>query len=144
MAEAMAAGKPVIATGYSGNLAFMDERNSVLVPYRLVPIGPGHGPYPPGARWADPDIEAASAAMHRLAGDTDAARALGALAREDILRRRSAEHTARFLAARLTQIRGGQRDEDVPEISVARRPEAEGRVLDVAALGRHGSPGADQ
>ena len=31
--RAKAAGKPVIATGYSGNLAFMDEENSLLVPY---------------------------------------------------------------------------------------------------------------
>jgi glycosyltransferase involved in cell wall biosynthesis len=30
MAEAMALGKPVIATGYSGNLAFMTAENSYL------------------------------------------------------------------------------------------------------------------
>ncbi len=33
MAEAMACGKPVIATGYSGNLEFMTQDNSHLVPY---------------------------------------------------------------------------------------------------------------
>ena len=32
MAEAMRIGKPVIATGYSGNLQFMNARNSLLVP----------------------------------------------------------------------------------------------------------------
>ena len=35
MAEAMAYGKPVIATAYSGNLAFMTEETSYLVPYQL-------------------------------------------------------------------------------------------------------------
>ena len=38
MAEAMACGKPVIATGYSGNLEFMGERDGLLVPYRLVDV----------------------------------------------------------------------------------------------------------
>ena len=38
MAEAMAAGTPVIATAYSGNLDFMDETNSFLAPYRLAPV----------------------------------------------------------------------------------------------------------
>ena len=41
MAEAMMLGKPVIATGYSGNLEFMDEDNSVLVPYSKVRIPMG-------------------------------------------------------------------------------------------------------
>ncbi len=33
MAEAMALGKPVVATGYSGNLHFMTPENSYLVDY---------------------------------------------------------------------------------------------------------------
>ncbi len=38
MAEAMLMGKPVIATNYSGNVDFMDETNSLLVPYELVKL----------------------------------------------------------------------------------------------------------
>ena len=34
MAEAMLLGKPVIATGYSGNLDFMDRGNSLLIGYK--------------------------------------------------------------------------------------------------------------
>ena len=41
MAEAMSLGKPVIATRYAGNLDFMTADNSLLVDYRLVPIGAG-------------------------------------------------------------------------------------------------------
>ena len=61
LADAMAAGKPVIATGYSGNLAYMATENSSLVPYELVPVGFGNEPYPPDANWAEPDeVEAAA------------------------------------------------------------------------------------
>lgn len=38
LSEAMAYGKPAIATGYSGNMEFMDERNSFPVPYTLGPV----------------------------------------------------------------------------------------------------------
>lgn len=59
MAEAMSRGKPVIATGYSGNLEFMDDDNSFLVPFAMRPIGPGNDPYPADCPWADPDLDAA-------------------------------------------------------------------------------------
>jgi glycosyltransferase involved in cell wall biosynthesis len=36
MAEAMYFSKPVIATGYSGNLEFMNEENSFLVSQKLL------------------------------------------------------------------------------------------------------------
>ncbi|MEM8937193.1 MAG: glycosyltransferase family 4 protein, partial [Pseudomonadota bacterium] len=38
MAEAMAFGKPVVATGWSGNLDFMDDTCAVLTPYTLVDV----------------------------------------------------------------------------------------------------------
>jgi glycosyltransferase involved in cell wall biosynthesis len=63
LAEAMMCSKPVIATGYSGNLEYMNTLNSWLVPYELVAIPPGCDPYPPGALWADPSIDAAAEAM---------------------------------------------------------------------------------
>src|SRR5205085_74667 len=69
MAEAMSLGKPVIATAYSGNLEFMTPWNSELVPYELVAVPPRCDPYPVGAHWAEPDVDAAAAAMRRVAGD---------------------------------------------------------------------------
>ena len=65
-AEAMALGVPVIATGYSGNLDFMDTQNSLLVPARVVETDRPFGPYPPGTRWGDPDIEIAAYHMRAL------------------------------------------------------------------------------
>lgn len=38
LSEAMAFGNPVIATGYSGNMEFMDGTNSFPVPYSIVPV----------------------------------------------------------------------------------------------------------
>ena len=37
----MALGKPVIATGYSGNLDYMTDENAYLVDYTLREVGPG-------------------------------------------------------------------------------------------------------
>ncbi len=60
IAEAMSFGKPVIATGYSGNLDFTSPETARLVPYQLVALDRDFGPYMKGAFWADPSIEAAS------------------------------------------------------------------------------------
>ena len=74
--EAMAVGKPVIATAWSGNMDFMDAQNSVLVPYRLVPVVSDHPNYQRDLhqKWADPDVDSASSAMRALA-DSPALRA---------------------------------------------------------------------
>ena len=104
IAEAMALGKPAIATGYSGNLAFMNEENSYLVPYRLTTIPEGVGPYPAGALWAEPDLDAAARLMRRAFENPEEARARGRLARETILDRLSVERAARFLSTRLPEI----------------------------------------
>ncbi len=77
MAEAMYVGKPVIATGYSGNLDFMTAENGLLVDYELVPIGPGAPPYPADGEWADPNVEHAAALMRLVFDDPAAATALG-------------------------------------------------------------------
>ena len=86
LAEAMAHGKPVIATAYSGNLEFMDDTNSVLVPFTLVGIPEGCDPYPATARWAEPDLDAATEAMRTIASDPVLARAIGERAAADIAR----------------------------------------------------------
>ncbi len=39
LSEAMSHGVPVLATGWSGNMEFMDERNSVPLRYVLEPVG---------------------------------------------------------------------------------------------------------
>ena len=86
-AEAMARGKPVVATGWSGNLDFMTERNSILTGYRLIPAeDPQHTYNFPGQMWADADVDEAAAALRRLAGNLDLRHRLGAQAAADIRR----------------------------------------------------------
>lgn len=108
MAEAMAVGKPVIATAYSGNLAFMDESNSYLVPFDLEPIPPGCGPYPTSGVWAEPDIGAAAELMRRVWRQPDEALALAAGGRANLIRRYSPETTGAEVAARLETIRSSR------------------------------------
>jgi glycosyltransferase involved in cell wall biosynthesis len=115
MAEAMLAGKPVVATGYSGNLEFMDERNSYLVGHGMVAIPPGCDPYPPGSLWAEPDLDEAAALMRRVVDDPAGARAVAERARHDIRRFHGAEARAPLLAARLAAIRSARADAAVAQ-----------------------------
>ena len=68
LAEAMAHGVPVVATGWSGNLDFMGESDSCPVPYRLTPVRDAAAIYG-GSTWAEPDIEAAAKTLRRLYQD---------------------------------------------------------------------------
>lgn len=105
MAEAMSHAKPVIATGYSGNLEFMNEENSYLVPYRLVPVPEGWWAHVSGAQWAEPDVERAASLMRHVRDHTEEARARGLLAREGIIAQLSATRTAQFVGERLIDAR---------------------------------------
>ena len=98
-------GKPVIATGYSGNLDFMTEGNSLLVDYRLVPIGPGAPPYPADGEWAEPDVEHAAELMRLVFDDRAAAAALGERAAEDIRRHTPRRPSGELMNDRLEHLR---------------------------------------
>jgi glycosyltransferase involved in cell wall biosynthesis len=104
-AEAMWLAKPVIATGYSGNLDFMTPENSLLVDYRLVPVGAGADPYPADARWADPDVGHAASLMRRLFDDPEHARRVGATAADAIRRTHSPSAAGQIMRRRLDAIR---------------------------------------
>jgi glycosyltransferase involved in cell wall biosynthesis len=84
IAEAMLLGKPVLATGWSGNLDFNTPRNSCLVDYRLLTLTADHGPYRRGSRWADPDLSQAAEYMVRLVRDEAYRRRISASGRETI------------------------------------------------------------
>jgi glycosyltransferase involved in cell wall biosynthesis len=84
LAEAMALGKPVIGTAWSGNLEFMTAENSCLVDYRLVPVGEDEYPHAQGTQWAQVDIEHAAASMRRVVDAPGFASRIGAQAAADI------------------------------------------------------------
>jgi glycosyltransferase involved in cell wall biosynthesis len=81
LAEAMHLGKPVIATGWSGNLDFMNTSNSALVNYKLIPARDGQGVYTQdGQLWAEPDIAHASDWLRKLAASEQLRKELGEVA----------------------------------------------------------------
>jgi len=84
-AEAMAYGKPVIATGYSGNMQFMNEANSYPVRYREVEAKVQDGPFVRGSLWAEPDVDHAAELMRRVYENRDEAIARGERGRLTIL-----------------------------------------------------------
>ncbi len=81
-AEAMLLGRPVVATGWSGNMTFMDESSAALVGYRLVPARDPRGVYSvAGATWAEPNLAQAAEWLRRLADDAGLRARLGAAGR---------------------------------------------------------------
>ena len=84
MSEAMFYGKPVISTGYSSNIEFMNVGNSYLVKYQLVTITEEEGPYFRGSIWAEPDVDHAASLMQYVFENYDQAQNVGRRASEDI------------------------------------------------------------
>ncbi len=84
LAEAMLCAKPVVATGYSGNVDFMSDTDSFLVPYKVVSIDRAYGPYKAGYHWAQPDLDYASDLMREIEKCREAAGEKGLKARDRI------------------------------------------------------------
>jgi glycosyltransferase involved in cell wall biosynthesis len=109
IAEAIALGKPVIATGYSGNLEFMDDETGYLVPYEMTTVGPGAAPYYADGRWAEPDLDAAAGTMRRVVECRDEALRKAEAARRRVLREHGRERAARFVTERFNAIQEKRR-----------------------------------
>jgi glycosyltransferase involved in cell wall biosynthesis len=92
LAEAMLLGKPVIATGWSGNTDFMDRSNAALVGYRLVPARDDRSVY--RGLWAEPNIGEAATLLRMLADDPDERRAMGERAHDSSMARLSGHELA--------------------------------------------------
>ena len=130
MAEAMAFGKPVIATAYSGNLQFMTEANSFLVPWTPTSIPTGCEPYPPGGIWAEPDLEVAARLMRTVLEDKELAAARGRQGAEDLRTLHSPEAAGCLVAARLAELDAAR----LAELDAVRRaqPRPRDHVLAIA------------
>jgi len=104
MAEAMLMGKPVIATAFSGNMDFMNEDNSLLVPYERVKVGQPIPPYDSDLEWAQPSEKHAAKLMRRLFDNQDWAREVGARGKRSAEINLSLDAAGRRIADRLDQI----------------------------------------
>jgi hypothetical protein len=60
LGEAMALGRLVLGTGWSGNADFMTAQNALPVRHRLVALREGDYPHWQGQSWAEPDVEHAA------------------------------------------------------------------------------------
>lgn len=105
LAEAMALGKPVIATSYGGNVDFMDDENSFLVDWTEIRVGPDCDPYPPEARWAEPDVAHAARLMRQVVDDPDEARQRARAGSSSLVVSHSREEAAVAIGGRLAEIR---------------------------------------
>jgi len=85
-AEAMALGTPVLATGWSGVMDFMDPDSAILVPSVQVKVRDPQGIYPAGQSWAEPDLEAAALGLKRLRDEPNLRRALVRAGRDRVRR----------------------------------------------------------
>ena len=102
MLEAMALGKPVVATGWSGNMSFMDRSNACIVSYELVPVQSATHVYRqdllgPHAVWANPDVANAVEWMRTLAQRPEVRAAIGRSAAEAMKQYQDEAHRGRFV-----------------------------------------------
>ena len=112
MAEAMLAGRPTIATAYSGNLDFMTHQNSCLVGYRLTPVSTAEIQFNPGMEtvyepeqlWADADVEQAARWMRTLYENPRLRERLGAAGSATIRTRYNSAVAGAAACARLKRI----------------------------------------
>jgi glycosyltransferase involved in cell wall biosynthesis len=106
MAEAMAFGRPAIATGYSGNVDFMVPGTSLLVDYELAPVPPGAYPRAEGQVWAEASPGHAARLIEQLLDDPAEARAMGRRAQAHIRETLSLAASGARALARLRAISG--------------------------------------
>ena len=102
LAEAMAVGKPVICTDWSGNMDFTDSDVAAVVQSRLVPCIDPYGIYQNlDTQWAQADEHEASRLMWRVAHDQNYRTSLATAARIKINRVGSPNAIGCAMAARL-------------------------------------------
>ena len=108
MAEAMILGKPVIATGYSGNLDYMSNDTAYLVDWTESEVPAGCSPYPQGAKWAEPSLNDAARLMRFVYEHPDEAEAVGRRAQESVATHHSVDRRAQFIRQRFESIQRHQ------------------------------------
>ena len=105
LAEAMLLGKPVVATGYSGNMDFMTAENSYLVDYQMIPIADDMPSYEKGMCWAEPSTSHAARHMRAVYDDRARAKAVGERARIEAHATLDPQAAGRRMVERLEEIR---------------------------------------
>jgi glycosyltransferase involved in cell wall biosynthesis len=121
IAESMYFGNPVIATGYSANLDFMNNGNGYLIDCKLAPLAETEGPYWKGGVWAEPSEEHLRKLMRRVVDEPAERARKGEAARQTIHNGHSLSAVATAIGERLDEI--GLRSPDLSGLELHRHPE---------------------
>jgi glycosyltransferase involved in cell wall biosynthesis len=105
MAEAMALGRPVIGTDFSGNTDFLTRETGFPVPFTVRPLMPGEYAYWEGQAWAEPDLEIASKRMRCVFEDSQEREKRARRGRQYIEKYYCSEIVAQKIGARLDEIK---------------------------------------
>ncbi len=104
-AQAMSIGKVAVATGWSGNMDYMNSENSLPVDYSLIPVSDPEGNYSTdGQQWAEPDIEHAATLLRRAENDKAMRLQLGETAIRTIRLTLSHDAVAGVISDRLKEL----------------------------------------
>jgi glycosyltransferase involved in cell wall biosynthesis len=104
LAEAMLAGKPVIATDYGGSVDFVKSEHAYPVQYRLIPIAEKHGPYLTDYLWAEPDVDHLIECLSEVYENPEIALSRGKAAQQFITKYYSMDYVAGLMRDRLMEI----------------------------------------
>ena len=104
ISEAMALARPVIATGYSGNLDFMNETNALIVPGTRTRVGEGAEGYSRTATWMEPNVMEAARYMRFVYENREEAKEMGLRGQADILSGFDVGACGAIMKGRLEQI----------------------------------------
>jgi hypothetical protein len=132
LAEAMALGRLVMGTGWSGNLDFMTGRNSLLVNHRLTRLKRDEYPHWMGQSWADPDVDHAWSLLRPVLDDPARGQAIARQGQADVLLSHGNRAVGLRIFARLEQIvatapRFAPASKAAAPAAKASRPRAAGR-----------------
>lgn len=104
LAEAMYLGKPVLATGYSGNMQFMDKTNSFLVKTTSGAILQPDANFCARTIWGHPDLEDAILKLRMIYYNREMASEKSKKGREDVQSQLSFETVGHLILERLNTL----------------------------------------
>ena len=112
--EAMLLGRLVIATGYSGNMAYMTEQNSMPIPYLLVEPLQVNWQYKRSfagamASWAEADVEQAASALRAARGNPELSVPLAARGAREIREKQVSAWSGNYLPQLMKYLDAGDR-----------------------------------
>jgi glycosyltransferase involved in cell wall biosynthesis len=119
IAEAMAAGRPTIATGFSGNLEYMSSDTAQLVGSRPALVEPGSEVYTAGASWCEPDLAEAATLMRAIYADPGAERERAAAGREHVRRLLAPAAVGALARERIERLASGRARRGIPGLRAA-------------------------